>query len=206
MKTPTYTIEITDRERVCAYPDMSSYTLEDIIGEEYGVVVLDGPRSMSHTYLSYGNTHHMEDAIRGLADNFYRGSSTGWWDRRNRAIHLYLNLSGFDSVIHTLQGYSQGEWCEIVLFRKRDVDWHITDYNIVNTIPYVNAWFAGDIYSVTHEKLVTYVNPEDTEDTIDRWNEIDAIHCQMILDTKDFVDIAKIEFDIPKLPYQVKIG
>ena len=203
MMNATYTLQVSFRERVCAYPDMTTYTLEDIIGEEYGVIVLDGPRGMSGTY---GNIHHMEDAIRGLADNFYRGSSDGWWDKRNRAIHLYLNLMGFDSVIHTLKGYSQGDWCEIVLFRKRDVDWHIGSYNIVDTIPYVNAWFAGDIYSLIHEKLITYVNPDDPEDTIDHWSEVDSIHCQMILEQKDFVDVAKIEFDIPKVDYLVKIG
>jgi hypothetical protein len=199
----TYTINMNYRERVCAYPDMTTYSLEDVIGEEYGVVVLDGPRGMTGTY---GNIHHMEDAIRGLADNFYRGSSDGWWDRRNRAIHLYLNLSGFDSVIHTLQGHSQGEWCEIVLFRKRDVDWHISDYNIVDTIPYVNAWFAGDIYSLIHEKLETFANINDPDDTIERWSEIDAIHCQIILESKDFVEIAQMEFDITKEDYLVKIG
>ena len=196
----TYTIQIGNRERVCAYPDMSSYTLEDIIGEEYGVIVLEGARGLSATY---GNSHHMEEAIRGLADKFYRGSSNGWWDKRNRAIHLYLNLSGFDSVIHTLQGHSQGDWAEVVLFHKRAVDWHITDYNIVDTVPYVNAWFAGDIYSIVHEKLINYINPEDPEDTIDQWREIDAIHCQMILENKDFVEVATIEFGIPRADWKI---
>jgi len=198
---PLYTMQLSSTERVCVYPDMTTYSLEDIIGEEYGVIVLDGPRGMSGTY---GNIHFMEDVIRGLADNFYRGSSDGWWDKRNRAIHLYLNLMGFDSVIHTLTGHSQGEWCEIVLFHKRDVDWHISDYNIVDTIPYVNAWFAGDVYSIMHERYDTYVNVQDVEDTITRWNEIDSFHCQMILDVRaELPNLASIEFGIPRADWKI---
>lgn len=200
MNTPIYSLYPNARERVCAYPDMTTYILEEVIGDEYGVIVLDGARGLSATY---GDTHHMEDAIRGLADNFYRGSSNGWWDKRNRAIHLYLNLYGFDSVIHTLQGHSQGEWAEVVIFRKRYPN---ETGSIVDVVKYVNAWFAGDIYSVIHEKLETYANIDNAEDTVEKWNEVDAIHCIMLLDTKDFVEVATIEFDIPKAEYLVKIG
>lgn len=199
----TYTINMNYRERVCAYPDMTTYNLEDIIGEEYGVIVLESARGLKTIY---GNAHYMEDVILGLRDNFYRGSSNGWWDKRNRAISLYLNLMGFDCTIQMLRGYSQSEWAEVVIIHKRNVDWHIADYNILDVVPYVNAWFAGDVYSLIHEKLVTYVNPEDPEDMIDHWSEIDSIHCQMILETKDFVEIAQMEFDIPKVDYLVKIG
>jgi hypothetical protein len=181
---------------------MTSYSLQDVIGEEFGVIVLDGPREVRATY---GDTHNLEDAVRGLADKFYR-DKRGWWDRRNRAISLYLNLMGFDCTIQMLRGYSQGEWCEIVLIRKRNTVWDQEGYNIVDTVPYVNAWFAGDIYSIVHEKLETFANVNDPEDTVEQWREVDSISCQMLLESKDFVQIAKIEFDIPKTDYLVKIG
>ena len=199
----TYTIQVSYRERVCAYPDMTSYSLEEVIGEDFGVIVLDGPREVRATY---GDTHYVEDAVRQLANNFHRDSGRGWWDRRNRAISLYLNLMGFDSTIQMLRGYSQGDWCEIVLFRKRNTIWDREGYNILDTVPYVNAWFAGDIYSIVHEKLETFANVNDPEDTIDQWREVDSISCQMILESKDFVEIAQMEFDITKEDYLVKIG
>ncbi len=200
MEQPLYIMKLSLTERVAVYPDTSTYLLEDIIGEEYGVIVLDGPRGLTAVY---GDTHHLEDDIRRLADRFYRGSS-GWWDRRNRAIHMYLNLSGFDSVIHTLQGHSQGDWAEVVLFHKRNVDWHVDGYNILDTLPYVNAWFAGDIYSIVRESFDTYVNATDPDDTITRWNEVDAFHCQMMLDIRaELPNLAAIEFGIPRADWEI---
>lgn len=201
MEQPLYVMQLSLTERVAVYPDTSTYLLEDIIGEEYGVIVLDGPRGFTAVY---GDIHHVEDAVRGLADNFYRGSSTGWWDKRNRAIHLYLNLMGFDSVIHTLQGHSQGEWCEIVLFHKRNIDWHVENYDILDTLKYVNAWFAGDVYSIVRESFDTYVNAADPDDTITRWNEVDAFYCQMMLDVrKELPNLASIEFGIPRADWKI---
>lgn len=195
---PIYRMLLTDRERVCVYPDQTCYALEDVIGEEYGVIVLGGGRNITGVY---GDVHDVERAVRELADKFYRGSSNGWWDKRNRAIHLYLNLSGFDSVIHTLQGYSQGDWAEVVVLRKRSYG---NTSNIVDVVSYVNAWFAGDIYSVIHEKLDTYVNLEDTEDTIERWNEIDAIHCVMMFDVRaELPVLASVEFGIPRADWKI---
>jgi hypothetical protein len=189
---PLYTMAVTPRERVCVYPDMTSYPLDDVMGEGYGFIVLEGARGLGVTY---GDTHGLEDAVRGLADNFYRGSSNGWWDKRNRAIGLYLNLMGFDHTIQMLRGSSQGDWAEVVIIRKRSYGY---ESNILESVPYVNAWFAGDVYSVIHEKLECYVNISSPEDTIERWNEIDAFHCQMILDVpKELPTLASIEFGLP---------
>lgn len=188
-----YTMQVGATERVSVYADTSTYLLEDVIGDDFGVVVLDGPRGLSATY---GNIHNLEDAIRGLADKFYRGSCDGWWDKRNRAISLYLNLLGFDSTIQMLRGYSQGDWCEVVLFRER-VSGEEPGYKILDTVPYVNAWFAGDVYSIVHECLDTYVNAADPDDAITRWNEVETLYCQMLLDVrKELPNIVSIEFGL----------
>lgn len=198
METPLYKMQLSSTERVAVYPDTSTYLLEDIIGDDYGVVVLEGARGLSATY---GNAFDLERAIHTLNATFYRGSSDGWWDKRNRAISLYLNLLGFDCTIQMLRGYSQGDWAEVVIFRKR---YPSDDVNILDVVPYVNAWFAGDIYSIIHEKLECYVNISDPEDTIEQWNEFDAFHCQMMLDVrKELPNLASIEFGIPRADWEI---
>ena len=198
MEQPLYVMQLSSTERVAVYPDTSTYLLEDVIGEEYGVIVLDGPRGLTAVY---GDGFQLEDIIRGLADNFYRGSSPGWWDKRNRAIHLYLNLMGFDSVIHTLQGHSQGDWAEVVILRKRSYG---NETEIVEVVKYINAWFAGDVYSIVRESFDTYVNAADPDDTITRWNEIDAFHCQMMLYVREELpNLASIEFGIPAADWKI---
>jgi hypothetical protein len=84
------------------------------------------------------------------------------------AIRKHLTRAGFDCTFAELRGYSQGEWLDAVIYAKAgDVgDWAAT----VNEI---DAWFRGDVYTVTLERLEVYTSTSGNELT--QWETIDAL-------------------------------
>lgn len=104
------------------------------------------------------------------------------------AIRKHLTRAGFDCTFAELRGYSQGEWLDAVIYAKAgDVgDWAAT----VNEI---DAWFRGDVYTVTLERLEVYTSTSGNELT--QWETIDATG-GVILSEPLTLELAKELLDI----------
>jgi hypothetical protein len=192
-----YTLKLSNTERVIATPDLQSYDLTEVIGEDYGLFVTSSGYGVRTS--AYGMAGEHQKELERLASNFYDR------DMQERAIILWLGLLGFAAEAIQLQGYSQGEWMRGVLFRERFVDEtkeQLAD-SLAEARKYANAWFAGDIFTIHRETLETYANVTDVHDTITKWQEIDSLGCIVLFDPKDLIEAAHDHFGIPKLDWTV---
>ena len=174
--------EFTPTDRINLYYDTDQYDLEWIIGEEVGVYTIDIARNF-HPIEQGERTKDLDRLIRNL-NNDYR---TDWRERKKRAIELYLTLAGLDYTYTSLRGHSQGDWAEVIIYSDP------TDrVDLKACEEAMNDWFAGDIYTIAHEKLEVYTSPNGN--TIERWEIEDTIGCILPVKGQDFEDMAQTYF------------
>jgi len=193
-----YTLHLTETERVVAFPDLTSYDFDEVVGPEYSLFVTAA--GYSTTSYGYGIDQDLIKNLEHLSGRFLNV------ELRERAITLYLGLLGYAAEVIQLRGCSQGEWLRGVIFTdKANATNDETAANMLtNATELANAWFAGDIYAVARERLETYVNVTDVTDTITKWVEIeDPIGAVIIRDGKDLIQFAYDEYQIPKLDWKV---
>jgi hypothetical protein len=175
--------QLTESTRITARYDTMTYAIEDIIGDECGVVSLEIARNLMPIKQDLWATGLADDILR-LTDNFIYKDS----ELRERAITRYLNLKDCDSLIVNLQGYSQSEWARVVIFNTRGSDQKLTD--IKNAL---DEWFKGDIYSIHSQVLETYTNDTDPSDKIYDWQTRDSLYCNLATDKGIESDLAGYE-------------
>lgn len=169
MNEPLLTLQVNTTNRLSAYPDYNQYAIEDILSDEVGVATL---RIDTHyREISQMLDEHIDRAIAHFVDRFNYYSHKNYGALREEAISRYLAFEGYACEFVSLRGYSQGEWAEVVIYRKLDEAQYLK-YDKET----LNAWFAGDIYTIAHEHLVTYVDTQDPDNKIERWETLDDIH------------------------------
>jgi hypothetical protein len=174
--------EFTPTDRINLYYDTDQYDLEWIIGEEVGVYTIDIARNF-HPIEQGERTKDLDRLIRNLA-NEYR---TDWRERKLRAIELYMNLAGLDYIYTSLRGHSQSDWAEVIVYANP------TDrVDLQSCAEAMNDWFSGEVYTIVHEKLYTYTNPNGN--TIERWEIEDSIGSILPVKGQDFENMAETYF------------
>lgn len=169
------TLEISETERVAVYQDEYSHPVEDFVGDELGIFTLHKAQWL----------HSIEQGtetalLHRLMDKVNR-------DQEQSAIGKYLATAGFDYRFVSLTGYSQSEWADVVIYGRGD--W------VHNSMDTLLAWFRGDIYSLAHERLVTFTSP-DSDRVIKSWETIDSIGGVMLENYEDTKDFARNDFGI----------
>ena len=85
-------------------------------------------------------------------------------DAYRAAILKHCARHGYEVIVRSWRGYSQGDWLDYVL---------ISDGESVETLEAIarefEAWLNGDVLIAVVERRVTYANISDPNDTIDRW-------------------------------------
>lgn len=147
-------LQISDTLRVKAYYDSDSYSPDFIVGDELGIYTLRPNRRYSFDQGDYN------DQLRHLNDRVNHNQAES-------AIGKYLALAGMNYQFVSLQGYSQGEWAEVVIYTDQD-------YDLTASAEALDTWFKGDIFTVCLEKLHTYTE-HSTGQTIERWEVEDSI-------------------------------
>jgi hypothetical protein len=167
-------VVINDTTRVKAYQDEDSYTLDYIVGDELGVYFMRPYGNYSH--------HNQGDLTSEL------GYLIGKVDRHQEesALGKYLALAGMKYKFVSLQGYSQSDWAEAVIYTNED-------YHLDSSAEALATWFRGDIYTVCLEKLETYTSPFGDK-TIERWEVQDSIGCITLSDDYTLETVAKDHF------------
>jgi len=96
-------------------------------------------------------------------------------DLQNEIVDA-LERSEFEFVVMpaSLQGYSQGDWLDVILFQERGVEPESATRVLLDHVRLdLEAWFRGDVYVIALEELVTYTAPNGK--TIDRWEAVEDV-------------------------------
>lgn len=151
-------VMLDDKTRAKAYIDTSVINLEEIVGDEFGVFTLDTARG--YNAIKQG---HLTEQLERLERAGYNHD----WSKEQLgdAIERYLAMSGMNHKAISLQGYSQGEWAEVIVYG---------DYDLTGSIHALRDWWRGDVYLVALERLHIYTE-EETGQTIERWEMEDCI-------------------------------
>lgn len=171
-------LHLSDTLRVKAYYDEDSYSPDFIVGDELGIYTMRPNHRYSFDQGDY------TDQLGQLNDRFN-------YDQAESAIGKYLTLAGMKYQFVSLQGYSQGEWADVVIYTDED-------YDLTASAEALDTWFKGDIFTVCLEKLHTYTELS-TGQTIQRWEVEDSIgaitfSADFTLETvaKDYFSLAQV--------------
>jgi len=98
-------------------------------------------------------------------------------DLTNEIVHELEKIHGLVVLPVSLQGYSQGDWMEVVLFMKPTAPSGYSPNSTRAVLDHVRqdltAWFRGDVYGLAVEELITYTAPNGK--TIDRWEPVEDV-------------------------------
>jgi hypothetical protein len=169
------TLEISPTERVAVYPEEQCFPVEDFVGDELGIFTLHKDRHLSN--IEQGTENGL---LHRLMDKVNR-------DQEESAIGKYLATAGFSYKFVSLRGYSQSDWADVVIYAK--------DPSLLLNEDSLKSWFRGDIYYLSHEKLVTFTSP-DSDRVIESWETLDSIGAVMLDNYEDTKAFARVDFGI----------
>lgn len=156
---PVYQAEIVNGERIALYHDTSSVSYEEFLGDCLGVQTLRIADRLRPMASNDGET----EAINEIYDRL--GSNT---EALQAAITKHFERQDKTCVFLDLNGYSQGEWCEVVLYaNKTDI------YDWPSVIAEVRSYWRGDVFTAALEKLKVYTASDFTQ--IGEWEAEDQI-------------------------------
>lgn len=187
------TIEINESNRVAVTYDLTQQTLGEVIGD--GVYVHFLNPNLVHNSSSSPITADLTQVI----------DETTWEHDTRRpysevlipAVGKFLETNGYDWMEITLTGYSQGEWAWALMFKPK-AETPDLDFDLKVCLPAVDAWFKGDIFTVTHETLEIYTKLTDGS-ILERWEPADSIGGVIFndcFDDAEIIETAKHYFDL----------
>jgi hypothetical protein len=107
------------------------------------------------------------DALQDIVDQHEWNTRVGGDQPRTDALMTYLDQNGMAGKLVKLNGYTQSEWAEVLVYRPK----HESD-ELTWDIRILRQWFAGDVYIIAYEELITYTAPNGN--TIERWETVDC--------------------------------
>lgn len=191
MTAPIFTLQIDTANRLSAYVDQDHYSKEDIVGEGLNIQPIQYFDKYSRQVFQTNDEHR--DAIARLVDAFhYYNHEKNYAELRKRAVSLYLNSLGLPYKFITLHGYSQGETIDLVIYGDTAEDTWITEPNSHLAL---DAWYKGDIYTITHERLTRWTSEHG--DTYLDWETVDSLGCCLLETGEDGLEDYRHNFDLP---------
>jgi hypothetical protein len=158
-RKPTYEKTLDNNQRLALWPELYQVEFEEILGDLIGVQTLSISRGLRK--LETDDKHR--DQIAKIIDRL-EGSE---YETRT-AIAKHLTRAGLVCQFVNLNGYSQSDWAEVVIYGDKEFFGNLTaEANVLD------AWFKGEIYNLTLESLKTYT-AEDGE-SLGRWEIEDAL-------------------------------
>jgi hypothetical protein len=163
-------IEVDSTHRYLVEYDNGS-DFEWVVGDSLGFQATQVARFMNplRTRDQYG------DVFQRIVSEQYPDDFVGGWWKVERIFTLYLRLSGIPYKRVSLQGYSQGEWCEGIAYLPEGLSrrWRKDGRERLDSlISTMEDWWRGDVYQVTSQELVTY-HTADGKKTYQRWEQVE---------------------------------
>jgi len=172
---------INDNTRIAVYPDYQVECPTEYWGNDIGIFTMSMAGGLSplsveidDINLRLANIQYNSPDFSAAIDKLFRRA-----DMNYRVLHL--------------QGYSQGEWLEAIIYGTVDDD------VLASTGRELDQWFKGDIYMLALETQQTYVNVNDPEDTRVEWVMQDSVS-NVYIDAYAYDDViaeAECHFQFP---------
>lgn len=174
-------IKFGDNDHVRVYYDESYYSADELLGDGFGMFATKLDRHFRKSALDFGE---FTDDLNLLANRIS-------YHQYESAFGKFLNLAGKHYRTIVLQGSSQSDWAEVMVY---------SDEDFILTPEFRSAlksWFSGDIYHLVHERREIYTNADGTK-TIDNWEHVDSICGIITEDYNELIPICRDTFDLPK--------
>lgn len=167
--------------RVSVYYDESRYSADEMLGDGFGMFATKLDRHFRKSALDFGE---FTDDLNLLANRIN-------YDQYESAFNKYLNLAGKHYKTIQLQGASQSDWAEVIVYA--DEDFILTpEFRSA-----LKSWWSGDIYYLVHERRELFTNSDGTK-TIENWETVDSIGGILVDDYDGLIPIARDHFDLPE--------
>ena len=153
------TIEINENYRYTADLDMNQFDyLSDWEWESWGMFTIRHADRLRRLDL---DTFGINGRIANALD---------WTDRNdwNHVIAKVISRAGYAYEFLDLQGYSQGDWHDVVVYWDPKL---ITETK--GLWGELEGWYCGDVYNVALEQKTIYTSPDGR--TIEDWDVIESI-------------------------------
>lgn len=183
------TVELDAQNRLTLNYDLTRVTLNEVIGD--GVYVHFLNPNMAHNSTPSPITQELTDFIDGLA--WSHDVKKPYSEVLLPALDGFFTAQGYDWMEITLRGYSQGEWAWAVMFKPK-AETPDYEFELKTILPAVDAWFKGDIFTVTHETLEIYTKLKDGS-ILERWEPSDSIGGIIFNDADDIEEIKALGLD-----------
>lgn len=172
------TIEVDDTHRlVLSYDIYAENPLVDW-DLEAGMYPLDiDERELSREKLTLD--------YKGLVDGLDRLRDRLSGEDLYTAVNKNLHRNGMVAVFKTFYGQCRSDAFRAVVFSEN------ADYaqGLIDTF---NQYYSGQVYVVSLEKKVTYVNVDDAEDSHTHWEVVEQVHGCYLNDTDSNSEVAEV--------------
>jgi hypothetical protein len=165
--------------RVSVYYDECQYTADELLGDGFGMFALRLDRGYRRQ--DFGE---FTDELNLLCNRID-------YSQYESAIGKYLHLAGQHYRVIQLQGYSQSDWANVIVYSPDD---------FVETPEFRTAlrdWWRGDVYYLVHERRELFTNTDGTK-TIEQWETVDSISGIMVSDIRELTQICRDTFTLPE--------
>lgn len=171
---PHEIIELSDTQRYACYVDTDCFDyLNDWDHDAWGLFTLAIDRQYRPLSL---DTFGINDRLQKIVDWY----SFDWNDNTlDKQLEKAITRAGYSSRQFSLRGYSQSDWAYVVLYWRED---YISD--ITGVIEELEAWFRGDVFTITLEELVVYKSESGAEKHY--WECIESIGGVFFTDSYQF--------------------
>jgi hypothetical protein len=158
-RKPTYETTLSNGQRLALWPELYQIEFHEILGDLISVQTL----SISSWLGEIKTDDKHRDQIAQIIDRLGR-----YEEETKTAISKHLTRAGLSYEFVSLRGYSQSDWAEVVIYGDQEFFGNLRlEANVLD------AWFKGEIYTLTLENLKTY-SSEDGE-SLGRWEIEDAL-------------------------------
>lgn len=156
-----FTYEISATERI-AITETCDATFDGILGDGIGLVWLNSDGFKE--YAPYDKTSDYY-AVNFIPSDYYRAFSYKRTRLNAYARYLRLAQNGMNARRISLQGYTQSDWAEAIVYGT------FTDEQLAAVVSEVRLWWSGEVYDLQAQTLKVFTAPDG--ERLELWRNIE---------------------------------
>lgn len=120
-----------------------------------------------------------KNLLEELRQEFENSEAPDIDGRQNELIHYLEREHGMEVLPVSLRGHSQGDWMDVLLWYKPNPELGggsgvaVARAVLLELARDLQCYFAGDVYQLVVEELITYTAPNGN--TIERWETVEDV-------------------------------
>lgn len=180
----------TDKEDVRVVVDYDHYADNPVVYTGIGLYPLEINRNYHVRDYDEKYNAEIDEAIEN-ADEEWSSIYEPSIQQRKDFAEAWLTERNIPFYTYTVQVYR--DWVLTGIFYATEDG--VTVEQIRKAMPYLNAWYNGDVYRMSFQKENVYRNIDDPEDFITQWVHFDDGVCDSYGDIYELSDVAEIVKD-----------